>query len=547
MHPQIHQETPGPCPLCGMSLEPETMTAHEEENPEYNDMRRRFWMAFVFTIPIVTLEMNAHVFHLKINGTISNWIQFIVSIPVIFWGAKPFFERGLKSIKTHHLNMFTLISMGIGIAWMYSAIATFFPMRFPIAFRREGNIPLYFESASMITTLVLLGQVLELRARIATGGAIKALLKLTPEKARRILSHGTVEEIPLEQVHKGDLLHVRPGEKIPVDGELTEGHSYIDESMVTGEPIASLKKIGSKVIGGTLNQTGSFTFKALHVGKETMLARIIQMIYEAQRSKAPIQRLADTVSSWFVPIVILVAILSFIGWILWGPEPRFSHGLISAVSVLIIACPCALGLATPMSIMVGIGKGAAHGVLIKNAENLEQMEQVNLLVIDKTGTLTEGHPQLTEVITDEDLDEKEILTIAASLEQHSEHPLGMALLIAAQKKKLELYSVADFESFPGMGVSGKIQHRFIAIGTLSFVKKDAPAHPSLMKQAETLRSQGASVMYMSVNKQIVALFAVSDPIKKHAFEVIQQLHQAGVETCMLTGDNKKTAETKKPD
>lgn len=543
MHPQIRESSPGNCPICGMSLEPEAISAHEEDNSEYKDMSQRFWVSLILTIPIFILEMSSHFFHIKFNGAISNWVQLVLSTPVVLWCGKPFFERSIQSIKTWQLNMFTLISMGIGIAWIYSVIATLFPMIFPSTFKHNGTVPLYFEAASMITTLVLLGQVMELKARIATGDAIKALLKLTPETANRVSADGSIEEISLEHVHLNDLLQVRPGEKIPVDGEVIEGHSYVDESMITGEPIASLKKIGSKVIAGTLNQTGSFVLQARLIGEDTMLARIIQMVHEAQRSKAPIQRLADRVSAWFVPIVIVVSMLSFISWMVFGSELALSYGLISAVSVLIIACPCALGLATPMSIMVGIGKGAQHGVLIKNAENLEQMEKVSLLVVDKTGTLTEGHPKLTKIIVKDRIDDKEILALAASLEKYSEHPLGAALMTAAYERQLSLHSVTEFESFPGLGVTGKIQHQFVAIGKLSFVTRYARPNPTFVQQAEDLLSQGATVIYMAINKHIVAMFAVSDPIKQNSLVAIQQLHQDGIEICMLTGDNKQTAKS----
>ncbi|MFT4059710.1 MAG: copper-translocating P-type ATPase [Legionella sp.] len=542
MHSQIRQANPGQCPICGMALEPEMISVHEEANPEYADMKRRFWIALILTIPIVLLEMSSYFSVMKFNGVFSNWTQCVLSTPIVLWCGKPFFERALQSIKTHHLNMFTLIAMGIGIAWIYSVIAILFPRVFPIAFRHDEAIPIYFEAAAMITMLVLLGQVLELKARAATGGAIRSLLKLTPEKAHRVLLDGTVEDINLAQININDLLQVRPGEKVPIDGEVIEGHSDVDESMITGESIPVIKKEGSHVIGGTLNQNGSFVLKALFVGKETMLARIIQMVHEAQRSKAPIQQLADTVSGWFVPIVILIAFLSFIVWTVFGPKPAFSYGLISAVSVLIIACPCALGLATPMSIMVSIGKGAQHGVLIKNAESLEQMEKVNLLVVDKTGTLTEGHPELIQTMIEKGYDEDELLALAASLEKLSEHPLRTAFISAANKKKLSLFPVVDFASITGMGITGKIRQYHVAIGTLSLVQQHGHLNQAFMKQAEILLAQSATVMYMTVDNHLVALFAVSDPIKKNSLETIQQLHQENIETCMLTGDNPKTAE-----
>ncbi len=406
MHPEVRQATPGICPLCGMALEPEAISIDEATNPEYIDMKHRFWLALILTLPVVVLEMAGHGFQHFVSTGISNWIQFLFATPVVLWCGWPFFLRGWQSLKARQLNMFTLIAMGIGVAWVYSVVAVFFPGLFPVAFRsQEGVVSVYFEAAAVITTLVLLGQVLELKAREQTGSAIRALLKLAPENAHRIKEGGSEEEITLDQVEVGDLLRVRPGEKIPVDGEIQEGHSFVDESMVTGEPMPVAKEIGDKVIGATINQTGSFIMKALHVGADTMLARIVQMVSDAQRSRAPIQRVADTVSAWFVPTVILIAVLSFIIWGLLGPQPSLGYGLIAAVSVLIIACPCALGLATPMSIMVGVGKGAQNGVLIKNAEALERMEKVNTLIVDKTGTLTEGHPKLTHIETSEDSEE----------------------------------------------------------------------------------------------------------------------------------------------
>lgn len=434
MHPEVRQTNPGICPLCGMALEPETVTAEEETNPEYLDMRRRFWMAVILTLPVVVLEMGGHLLQNFISASVSNWIQLLFATPVVFWCGWPFFQRGWQTLKTRQLNMFTLIAMGIGVAWVYSMVAVLLPGVFPMTFRSpEGVVAVYFEAAAVITTLVLLGQVLELKAREQTGSAIRALLKLAPDSAHRIKEDESEEEVSLDKINVGDLLRVRPGEKIPVDGEVQEGRSFVDESMVTGEPIPVTKEAGAKVIGATINQTGSFVMKALHVGSDTMLSRIVQMVSDAQRSRAPIQRLADTVSGWFVPAVILIAMLSFILWALLGPQPSLSYGLIAAVSVLIIACPCALGLATPMSIMVGVGKGAQTGVLIKNAEALERMEKVNTLVVDKTGTLTEGHPKLTQIVSDQGLNEEEALALAASLEHQSEHPLAKAIVRAAKE------------------------------------------------------------------------------------------------------------------
>ncbi|HAU0180123.1 TPA: copper-translocating P-type ATPase [Legionella pneumophila] len=543
MHPEIRQSNPGICPICGMTLELESITTEEGASPEYLDMRWRFWVGLVLTFPIVLLEMGAHGFGHFLSANISNWVQLLLATPVVLWGGWPFFERGWHSLKTHQLNMFTLIAMGIGVAWAYSVVAVLFPGIFPLAFRSQfGTVAVYFEAAAVITTLVLLGQVLELKAREQTGSAIRALLKLAPESAHRIKEDGSEEEVSLDKVHVGDKLRVRPGEKIPVDGEVLEGRSFIDESMVTGEPIPVTKEAGAKVIGATINQTGSFIMKAMHVGSDTMLARIVQMVSEAQRSRAPIQRLADTVSGWFVPAVIWVAVLSFILWALFGPQPAFSYGLIAAVSVLIIACPCALGLATPMSIMVGVGKGAQSGVLIKNAESLERMEKVNTLVVDKTGTLTEGHPKLTRIVTDDEFDEEAILTFAASIEHQSEHPLATAIVMAAKEKQLSLGTVEDFEAPTGMGVVGKVNGHRIAIGNARLMQEHGSDNTSLFEKADELRSKGASVMFMAVGDKTVALLVVEDPIKSTTPETIRELQQSGIEMVMLTGDSKKTAE-----
>lgn len=543
MHPEVRQSNPGICPICGMTLEPESITTEEGASPEYLDMRWRFWVGLVLTFPIVLLEMGAHGFGHFISANISNWVQLLLATPVVLWGGWPFFERGWHSLKTRQLNMFTLIAMGIGVAWAYSIVAVLFPGIFPLAFRSQfGTVAVYFEAAAVITTLVLLGQVLELKAREQTGSAIRALLKLAPESAHRIKEDGSEEEVSLDKVHVGDKLRVRPGEKIPVDGEVLEGRSFIDESMVTGEPIPVTKEAGAKVIGATINQTGSFIMKAMHVGSDTMLARIVQMVSEAQRSRAPIQRLADTVSGWFVPAVILVAVLSFILWALFGPQPAFSYGLIAAVSVLIIACPCALGLATPMSIMVGVGKGAQSGVLIKNAESLERMEKVNTLVVDKTGTLTEGHPKLTRIVTDDEFDEEAILTFAASIEHQSEHPLATAIVMAAKEKQLSLGTVEDFEAPTGKGVIGKVNGHRIAIGNARLMQEHGSDNASLFEKADELRSKGASVMFMAVGGKTVALLVVEDPIKSTTPETIRELQQSGIEMVMLTGDSKKTAE-----
>ncbi|HEL8435013.1 TPA: copper-translocating P-type ATPase [Legionella pneumophila] len=543
MHPEVRQSNPGICPICGMTLEPESITTEEGASPEYLDMRWRFWVGLILTLPIVVLEMGTHGFQHFISANFSNWIQLLLATPVVLWGGWPFFVRGWHSLKTRQLNMFTLIAMGIGVAWAYSMVAVLFPGIFPLAFRSQfGTVAVYFEAAAVITTLVLLGQVLELKAREQTGSAIRALLKLAPESAHRIKEDGGEEEVSLDKVHVGDKLRVRPGEKIPVDGEVLEGRSFIDEFMVTGEPIPVTKEAGAKVIGATINQTGSFIMKAMHVGSDTMLARIVQMVSEAQRSRAPIQRLADTVSGWFVPAVILVAVLSFILWALFGPQPAFSYGLIAAVSVLIIACPCALGLATPMSIMVGVGKGAQSGVLIKNAESLERMEKVNTLVVDKTGTLTEGRPKLTRIVTDDEFDEEAILTFAASIEHQSEHPLATAIVMAAKEKQLSLGRVEDFEAPTGKGVIGKVNGYRIAVGNARLMQEYGSDKLALFEKADELRSKGASVMFMAVDGKTVALLVVEDPIKSTTPETIRELQQSGIEMVMLTGDSKKTAE-----
>ncbi|MCW8409890.1 copper-translocating P-type ATPase [Legionella sp. PATHC035] len=542
MHPEIRQPGPGNCPICGMALEPETVSA-EQENPEYKSMKDRFWLALILSIPVVVLEMGGHLFQHTLNANRSAWIQFVLATPVVLWCGLPFFQRGFLSLKTRQLNMFTLISMGIGVAWIYSTIAMVFPGIFPAAFHHQGLINVYFEAAAVITTLVLLGQVLELKAREQTGGAIRALLNLAPESARRIDSNGNEEELPLEQVQVGDKLRVRPGEKIPVDGEVLEGHSYVDESMVTGESMPISKEVGFKVIGATINQNGSFVMKAEHIGSDTMLSHIVRMVSEAQRSRAPIQRLADIVSGWFVPAVIFIAVLAFFFWFFWGPQPALSYALLAAVSVLIIACPCALGLATPMSIMVGVGKGAQNGVLVKNAEALEQMEKVQVLVVDKTGTLTLGRPKLTQIITDKEFETDEILTLAATMEHHSEHPLAHAIIAAAKEKQLSLSTVINFESIPGKGVIGKVNESLIALGNLQLMQEYGSAQTSLSERADELRAQGATVIFMAIAGETVAILAVEDPIKPSTPEAIDALQKNGVEIYMLTGDSQKTAQS----
>ena len=544
MHPEIRQEGPGNCPICGMALEPETITGEEGENPELTDFRRRFWIGLVLTLPVLVLEMGAHVFNLHLTGAhTSNWIQLLFGTPVVLWAGWPFFERGWQSLKSRNLNMFTLIAMGTGVAWVYSVIATVTPGLFPDTFKgHEGAVAVYFEAAAVIVVLVLLGQLLELKAREQTGGAIRALLDLAPKTARRINESGEDEDVPLDQIKPGDLLRVRPGEKVPLDGIVMEGSSAVDESMVTGESMPVKKEVESKVIGGTMNQTGSFVMKAERVGKDTMLSQIIQMVAEAQRSRAPIQRMADLVASWFVPAVILVAVIAFICWVIFGPAPAFSYALIAAVSVLIIACPCALGLATPMSIMVGVGKGAQGGVLIKNAEALERMEKVDTLVVDKTGTLTEGKPTVTKIVAAKGFAEDKLLSLAASLEQGSEHPLAHAIVMAAKDKKLDLSQTQDFDSPTGKGVVGKINGQDVALGNVMLMEERSVDVSTLTSQADDLRSDGATVIFIAVDGEPAGLLAIADPIKETTKEAIDALHAQGVRIVMLTGDNRRTAE-----
>tara|TARA_B100000686_G_scaffold109396_1_gene116543 strand:+ start:2185 stop:4365 length:2181 start_codon:yes stop_codon:yes gene_type:complete len=544
MHPEVIQKGPGTCPICGMALEPETMTGDEGENPELTDFRRRFWVGLILTIPVFILEMGSHLlgFHEFMDGTTSNWIQLVLATPVVLWAGWPFFERGWASVKSRNLNMFTLIAMGTGVAWIYSVAATVRPDIFPDSFRGEsGAVPVYFEAAAVIVTLVLLGQILELKARERTGGAIKALLGLAPKTAHRIDDNGDAQEIAIEDIQVGDHLRIRPGEKVPVDGVVSEGSSHIDESMVTGEPMPVEKQAGSKVIGATVNANGSIIIRAEKVGRDTMLAQIVKMVADAQRSRAPIQRMADLVAGWFVPIVIVIAIIAFIVWSLVGPAPAFSYALIAAVSVLIIACPCALGLATPMSIMVGVGRGAKAGVLIKDAEALETMEKVDTLIVDKTGTLTQGRPALTDIITADGFEESELLTISAALEQGSEHPLAEAIVRAAHDQDLELPKALDFEAITGKGVKGQVSGAKVALGNSKMMEAIGADITPLTEGADNLRAQGATAMFVAVNGKAAGVIAVSDPIKDTAPEAIQNLHKAGLKIVMLTGDNETTA------
>ncbi len=546
MHPQIRQEGPGSCPICGMALEPEN-AAHMEEGPsaELIDMTRRFWIGLALSVPVFVLEMGGHLTGLSmwLGQQNSNWLQFVLATPVVLWSGWPFFVRAWQSIVNRSLNMFTLIAMGTGIAWVYSVVATVAPQIFPPAFViMDGAVAVYFEAAAVITVLVLLGQVLELRARENTGGAIRALLNLAPKTARRVRADGADEDIALEHVAQGDRLRVRPGESIPVDGAVVEGRSNVDESMVTGEPVPVAKAAGDNVTGGTINQTGSFVMEARRVGSETLLAQIVDMVAKAQRSRAPIQRLADQVSGWFVPAVIAIAAMAFVAWSIWGPEPRFSFGLIAAVAVLIIACPCALGLATPMSIMVGVGRGAQAGVLIKDAEALERLEKIDTLVVDKTGTLTEGRPKVVAVEPFSPVEKDDVLRFAAALERSSEHPLAAAIVRAAQDGKLTVPAVEAFEAVTGKGVTGNVEARKVALGNaklLADLKLDTTA---LDATADRLRKEGATAIYVAIDGAPAGVIAVADPIKATSANAIAQLKAEGVRVVMLTGDNRTTAD-----
>ncbi|SDL97137.1 Cu+-exporting ATPase [Paracoccus chinensis] len=544
MHPEIRQVGPGSCPICGMALEPVLVSLEAEPNLELIDMRRRFWIGLVLTIPVFLLEMGGHLLGLDhlVSQRSSNWIQLIFATPVVLWAGWPFFQRGWQSLVTRNLNMFTLIAMGTGAAWIYSVVATLAPGVFPDAFRQhDGSVAVYFEAAAVITVLVLLGQVLELRARESTSGAIRALLDLAPKTARRIHEDGTEEEVQLDAVHVGDRLRVRPGEKVPVDGEVIEGRSAVDESMVTGESMPVTKEVGSKAIGGTMNQSGALVIEARRVGRDTMLSQIVQLVAEAQRSRAPIQRLADQVSGWFVPAVIGVALLAFIAWSIWGPEPQFSFGLVAAVSVLIIACPCALGLATPMSIMVGVGRGAQAGVLIKNAEALEHMEKVDTIIVDKTGTLTEGRPAVTAIVPAPGWAEADVLRLAASVERASEHPLALAIVRAAEEREIPLAPVADFDSPTGKGALGVVEGKRIPLGNAKFLTEQGVDVAPLVEQADKLREDGATAIFMGVDGQVAAIFAIADPVKATTPEALAALKAQGIRVVMLTGDNWTTA------
>ena len=544
MHPEIVQDGPGSCPICGMALEPITPSADQGPNPELADMTRRFWIALALTAPVFILEMGGHLFGLPhfISQQQSDWIQFALSAPVVLYAGWPFFQRGWASLKNRSLNMFTLIAMGVGVAFTYSAIAVLAPGLFPAGFRgHDGAVPVYFEAAAVITVLVLLGQVLELRAREGTSGAIRALLDLAPKTARRINEAGEDEDVHVGHIAVGDRLRVRPGEKIAVDGVILESRVAIDESLVTGESMPVTKSVGDKVVAGSLNTTGSFVMRAEKVGADTLLAQIVDMVAAAQRSRAPIQRLADKVSAWFVPAVIAVAALAFIVWSLVGPEPRFSYALLAAVSVLIIACPCALGLATPMSIMVGVGRGARAGVLIKNAEALERFEKIDTLVIDKTGTLTEGKPAVTAIRTAPGHDADEILRLAASLERASEHPLADAIVRAANEKNLPLSSASDFDSPVGKGVIGSVDGKALIIGSAKFLAEHNLDIASLKTEADTLRADGATAIFVAIDSAPAAIIAIADPIKPTSAQSVRALKADGIRLVMMTGDNRTTA------
>ncbi len=544
MHPEIRQIGQGSCPICGMALEPMMVTAEAPPNHELIDFTRRFWIGLVLTLPVFVLEMGSHFFGLHLlDAKTSNLVQFALATPVVLWCGLPFFQRGWASVVTRNLNMFTLIAMGTGTAYVYSVVATFAPDVFPAAFRGHGGeVAVYFEAASVITVLVLLGQILELRARETTSGAIRALLDLAPKTARRVRADGTDEDVPLEDVHTGDILRVRPGEKVPVDGEVMEGRSSVDESLITGESMPVTKEPGSRAIAGSINQSGALVIRATQVGRETMLSRIVQLVAEAQRSRAPIQRLADQVSGIFVPAVIAAAVVAFIAWSVFGPEPRFAYGLVAAVAVLIIACPCALGLATPMSIMVAVGRGAQAGVLVRNAGALERMEKVNTLLIDKTGTLTEGKPALTAIRTADGFDESEVLRLAASAERASEHPLALAIVNAATERKLDLAKAEDFDSPAGKGARARVDGKNIVIGNADYLKAEDVDVSALADEADALRRDGATAIFAGVDGKAAAVFAIADPVKKTTPEALKALHESGIEIVMLTGDNRTTAE-----
>jgi Cu+-exporting ATPase len=547
MHPQVRQTSPGACPICGMALEPDMIGAGGAGDGELADMARRFWISLALALPVVAIDMANHFDFLQLgflhwSGGIANLAQLALATPVVLWGGWPFFARGARSLQTRHLNMFTLIAMGTGVAYLYSIVAVAAPGLFPAAFRdAHGGIALYFEAAAVITVLVLLGQVLELRARASTSDAIRALIGLTPNTARRIKHDGGDEDVPLDAVVAGDRLRVRPGEKVPVDGVVVEGKSSIDESMITGESMPVMKERGAKVIGGTLNGAGSIVMRAEKIGRDTMLARIVDMVAAAQRSRAPIARLADQVSSWFVPAVIVTALAAFAAWATFGPQPRFAHALVAAVTVLIIACPCALGLATPMSIMVGVGRAARYGILIKNAEALERMEKVDTLVVDKTGTLTEGKPQVVAVVAAQDFDDSTLIRLAASVERGSEHPLAAAIVAAAAGRNIEPLRVVGFEALSGKGAVGMVERRRVALGNAKFLAELGVATDRLQGDAERLRGDGATVVFAAADGKLAGLFAIADPVKPTTYPALAALKAQNIAIVMLTGDSATTA------
>ena len=546
MHPEIRQEGPGSCPICGMALEPETFSLDDGPDPELVDMSRRFWVSLVFTIPLFIYAMGDLIpgqpFSELVEPAIAQWIQLILATPVVLWGAWPFFTRGIQSVRTMNLNMFTLIGLGVAIAYAFSVVATIAPHIFPPGFHdADGRVGVYFEAAAVITTLVLLGQVLELKARGATSSALKALLELAPPTALKLMPDGSEREVSLDEVATGDRLRVRPGDKIAVDGRIVEGSSSIDESMISGEPLPVAKAAGDEVTGGTVNQTGGFVMIAERVGKDTMLSKIVQMVAEAQRSRAPIQRLADLVAGWFVPIVIVIAILTFIAWSIWGPEPAFAYGLVNAVAVLIIACPCALGLATPMSIMTGTGKGAQNGILVKNAEALETFEKVDTIVVDKTGTLTEGRPELVMVEPVEGIEEADMLRLVGAAEIGSEHPLAEAIVKGARARGHDFEAASDFSSVTGEGIEASVDDRRVAIGNEKMMRRVGAYDAAMADAAETARAKGRTVMFVAIDGKPAGLIGVADPIKPTSARAIGRLHEAGIRVVMLTGDSEATA------
>ena len=545
MHPEIRQDHPGACPICGMALEPETVSLDSGPSAELVDMSRRFWIALALALPVFLLEMGGHLvpaLHHLIPQGLSVWIQLMLATPVVLWAGAPFFRRGWASLSTRNLNMFTLIAMGTGVAWAYSMIAALAPAAFPDSFRdADGSVPVYFEAAAVITVLVLLGQVLELRARERTSGALRALLQLAPKTARRISADGSEAEVPLDEIEPGDRLRIRPGEKVPVDAVVEDGRSSLDESMITGESMPVTKALGDAVIGGTINRSGALIVRAEKVGRDTMLARIVQMVADAQRSRAPIQGLADRVAGWFVPAVLIVALAAFAAWTVWGPAPRFAHALIAAVSVLIIACPCALGLATPMSIMVGIGRGAGLGVLIRNADALERLEKVDTLVVDKTGTLTEGRPSVTRIEALEPWREEELLRLAAAVERASEHPLADAIVAEAKARGIALPDVRDFDSPTGKGVLGTVEDRRVTLGNARFLAEQHVETEPVRIQADALREHGATAIFVGIDGEVAGVIAIADPIKATTPDALASLRRDGIRVVMLTGDNRTTA------